>query len=69
MSEAARAAVIEAHCRELKLPSVRRLYPEFVRQATQDGFYEGRSFRKADVAAPFGCGAFPGPSRSARDVR
>ena len=34
-----------------------------------DGFYEGRSFRKADVAAPFGCGAFPGPSRSARDVR
>ncbi len=42
MSEAARAAVLEAHCRELKLPSVRRLYPELVRQATQDGFYEGR---------------------------
>ena len=38
MSEAARAAVLEAHCRELKLPSVRRLYPELVRQATQDGW-------------------------------
>ena len=34
----ARAAVLEAHCRELKLPSVRRLYPELVRQATQDGW-------------------------------
>ena len=38
MSEAARAAVIEAHCRELKMPSVRRDYPELVRQATHDGW-------------------------------
>ena len=38
MSTAARAAVIEAHCRELKLPSVRRDYPELVRQATHDGW-------------------------------
>ena len=38
MSEAARAAVLEAHCRELKLPTIRRLYPELVRQATQDGW-------------------------------
>ena len=38
MNNAARAAVLEAHCRELKLPSVRRLYPELVRQATQDGW-------------------------------
>ena len=45
----ARTAVLEAHCRELKLPSVRRHYSELVRQATHDGFYEGRSFRKADV--------------------
>ena len=38
VSEAARAAVLEAHCRELKLPSVRRLYPELVRQATHEGW-------------------------------
>ena len=38
VSEAARAAVLEAHCRELKLPTIRRLYPELVRQATQDGW-------------------------------
>ena len=38
MSTAARAAVIEAHCRELKMPSVRRDYPELVRQATHDGW-------------------------------
>ena len=38
MSEAARSAVLEAHCRELKLPSVRRLYPDLVRQATHDGW-------------------------------
>ena len=64
MSEAARAAVLEAHCRELKLPTVRRSYRELVRQATHDGFYEGRSFRKADVAASSGCGAPPGASRA-----
>ena len=28
------------------------------------GFYEGRSFRKADVAASSGCGAPPGASRA-----
>ena len=38
MSEAARAAVLEAHCRELKLPTVRRSYPELVREATQHGW-------------------------------
>ena len=38
MSDAARTAVLEAHCRELKLPSVRRHYPELVRQATHDGW-------------------------------
>ena len=38
MSTAARAAVIEAHCRELKMPSVRRDYPALVRQATHDGW-------------------------------
>ena len=37
MSEAARAAVLEAHCRELKLPTVRRSYPELVREAARDG--------------------------------
>ena len=30
--------MLEAHCRELKLPSVRRSYPELVRQATHDGW-------------------------------
>lgn len=34
----ARAAVLEAHCRELKLPTVRRQYPELVRQAAHDGW-------------------------------
>ena len=38
MSDAARTAVLEAHCRELKLPSVRRHYPELVRQAAHDGW-------------------------------
>jgi len=38
MSGAARAAVIEAHCRELKLPTIRREYPALVRQATHDGW-------------------------------
>ena len=38
MNNAARAAVLEAHCRELKLPSVRCLYPDLVRQATHDGW-------------------------------
>ena len=38
MNNAARAAVLQAHCRELKLPSVRRLYPDLVRQATHDGW-------------------------------
>ena len=38
MSGAARAAVIEAHCRELKLPMIRREYPALVRQATHDGW-------------------------------
>jgi DNA replication protein DnaC len=39
MSEAAaRQAVIEAHCRELKLPRVLREYAPLVRQARQDGW-------------------------------
>ena len=38
MSGAARAAVLEAHCRELKLPTIRREYPALVRQATHDGW-------------------------------
>jgi DNA replication protein DnaC len=38
MSETARAAVIEAHCRELKVPTLRREYPALVRQATHDGW-------------------------------
>ena len=38
MSGAARAAVLEAHCRELKLPTIRREYPAQVRQATHDGW-------------------------------
>ncbi len=37
-NDAARAAVLEAHCRELKLPTVRRQYPELVRQAAHDGW-------------------------------
>ena len=35
---AARASVLEAHCRELKLPTIRRQYPEVVRQAAHDGW-------------------------------
>ena len=31
MSAPARAAVLDAHCRELRLPNVRRRYPEVVR--------------------------------------
>lgn len=38
MSEVARAAVIEAHCHELKVPTLRREYPALVRQATHDGW-------------------------------
>ena len=38
MGAAARTAVLEAHCRELKLPAVRCSYREFVRQATHDGW-------------------------------
>jgi DNA replication protein DnaC len=39
MSEAAaRQAVLEAHCRELKLPRVLREAPSLVRQARQDGW-------------------------------
>ena len=38
MGDAARQAVIEAHCRELRLPTVRRQYPELVRQAALDGW-------------------------------
>ena len=38
MNVAARTAVLEAHCRELKLPSVRRHYPELMHQATHDGW-------------------------------
>ena len=38
MSTAARTAVLEAHCRELRLPSVRRHYAELVRQAAHDGW-------------------------------
>ena len=38
MSDAARTAVIEAYSTELKLPSVRRNYPELVRQAAHGGW-------------------------------
>ena len=38
MSDAARRAVLETHCRELKLPTVRRQYPVLVRQAAHDGW-------------------------------
>ena len=38
MSDAARTAVIEAYSTELKLPSVRRHYPELVRQAAHGGW-------------------------------
>ena len=38
MSGPARAAVFDAHCRELRLPTVRRQYPELVRQAAHDGW-------------------------------
>ncbi len=31
-------AVIEAHCRELRMPALRREYPALARQATQDGW-------------------------------
>jgi len=37
MSNAAREAVLEAHCHELKLPRVMRRCPEFARQARNDG--------------------------------
>ena len=38
VNASARAAVLKAHCRELKLPTVRRQYPELVRQAAHDGW-------------------------------
>jgi DNA replication protein DnaC len=38
MSDAARQAVLEAHCRELKLPRVLRQSPELCRQARNDGW-------------------------------
>ena len=38
MSGPARAAVLDAHCRELRLPTVRRQYSELVRQAAHDGW-------------------------------
>ncbi len=38
MNDAARQTVLEAYCRELKLPTVRRQYPELVRQAAHDGW-------------------------------
>lgn len=38
MSESARAAVIEEHCKQLKLPTVLREYPAMARQATSDGW-------------------------------
>ena len=38
VNDAARAAVLDAHSRELRLPSVRRQYPELVRQAALDGW-------------------------------
>ena len=42
MSEAAREAVIQEHCRELKLPAVLREYPAVARQARDRGAaYEG----------------------------
>ncbi len=38
MTEAMRSAVIEGHCRELKLPTVLREYPALARQGTDDGW-------------------------------
>lgn len=38
MSEAARAAVIAGHCRQLKLPAVLREYPALARQAANEGW-------------------------------
>jgi DNA replication protein DnaC len=38
VSESARAAVIEEHCRDLKLPTVLREYPALARQAANDGW-------------------------------
>ena len=37
MSDAARTAVLESHCHELKLPRVLRRCPELARQARNDG--------------------------------
>ncbi len=47
-------------------PSARRRQPG---RASPGCFYEGRSFRKADVAASSGYDASPGPGRATRDVR
>lgn len=38
MSESARAAVIEEHCRQLKLPTMLREYPALARQAASGGW-------------------------------
>lgn len=38
MSEAARAAVIQEHCKELKLAAVARDYPALCRQARDGGW-------------------------------
>ena len=55
VNNAARAAVLEAHCRELKLPTIRREYPALVRQATH-----GRvGLRGVPRAADRGRGAGP----------
>ena len=52
MSDAARAAVIQEHCRELKLPAVVRDYPGLCRQARDGGWaYEDllRELLEAEV--------------------
>lgn len=56
-----RAAVLESHCRELKLPTVRRQYPELVRQAVHDGWdYEEVLVRRDGAVARLMRGArFP----------
>ncbi len=38
VNEAAGATALEAHCRELRLPTVPRQHPELVRQAAHDGW-------------------------------
>jgi DNA replication protein DnaC len=68
MSGPARAAVLETHCREHRLPTVRRQYPELVRQAVHDGWdYEEFLLQllEAEVLVRRG-GAVARPPRGAR---